>query len=442
MNGTVTTLTNTYGPEETTVFVRKVWDDKNNQDGKRPEALTVKLLANGEETDKSVTLNAANKWEAKIEKLPKFEDGVEIVYSWAEDETGLPEGYTLTNTEKVGTITTLTNSYTTEETEIEVTKAWNDADDQDGKRPEQIVVTLTGTIPGAAEGESKTVFSDTQTIKPETKDGQWSYKWTKLDVYAEGKKIDYAVTEAKIDEYTTSIGEITPVVVNEVITGYTVTITNTHITEKTYVTVTKNWDDSEGKEGFRPDKVTVQLWKNTEAIDSVELNEGNHWTHAWSGLAKFDNGTKIIYTVTEEQVPGYSAPVIKKVSATEFEYTVTNSREYEETEATVKKVWNDSNNQDGKRPTELKVTLSNGTEVTLTAANNWTATIEHLPKYANGVEIEYTWTEDTEGLPEGYELTSSNKVGTITTLTNSYETEETEATVKKVWNDSEVRERC
>ena len=31
----------------------------------------------------------------------------------------------------------------------------------------------------------------------------------------------------------------------------------------------------------------------------------------------------------------------------------------------MKKVWNDANNQDGKRPAALKVTLSNGTEVTL-----------------------------------------------------------------------------
>ena len=56
-------------------------------------------------------------------------------------------------------------------------------------------------------------------------------------------------------------------------------------------------------------------------------------------------------------------------------------------------MWNDANNQDGKRPTALKVTLSNGTEVTLNEANGWTAKVENLPKYANGVEIEYTWTE-------------------------------------------------
>ena len=99
-------------------------------------------------------------------------------------------------------------------------------------------------------------------------------------------------------------------------------------------------------------------------------------------------------------------------------------------------MWDDSNNQDGKRPESLTVTLSNGTDVTLNAENEWTAKVENLPKYAAGQLINYTWTEDEEGLPEGYELTDTSKNGTITTLTNSYTPEETEATVKKVWNDS------
>ena len=110
--------------------------------------------------------------------------------------------------------------------------------------------------------------------------------------------------------------------------------------------------------------------------------------------------------------------------------TITNKYAPEETAATVKKVWDDASNQDGKRPDSLKVTLSNGTEVTLNADNEWTATVTGLPKYADGQEIEYTWTEG--GLPEGYTLTNTVKEGTITTLTNSYTPEETEATVKKV----------
>ena len=108
-------------------------------------SLTVKLQADGVDTGDVVTLNEANGWKATIKDLPKFKDGSLIDYTWVEDEAGLPDGYTLTSDHKEGTITTLTNSYTTKETEIEVTKAWNDADNQDGKRPEEIIVTLTAT---------------------------------------------------------------------------------------------------------------------------------------------------------------------------------------------------------------------------------------------------------------------------------------------------------
>ncbi|HDC7774731.1 TPA: Cna B-type domain-containing protein, partial [Staphylococcus aureus] len=46
-NGLV--VTNTEKPIETTsISGEKVWDDKDNQDGKRPEKVSVNLLANGE----------------------------------------------------------------------------------------------------------------------------------------------------------------------------------------------------------------------------------------------------------------------------------------------------------------------------------------------------------------------------------------------------------
>ena len=82
-----------------------------------------------------MTLNEANGWTAKVENLPKYANGVEIEYTWTEDEAGLPEGYTLTGTAKEGTVTTLTNSYTTEVTEATVRKVWEDSENQDGKRP-------------------------------------------------------------------------------------------------------------------------------------------------------------------------------------------------------------------------------------------------------------------------------------------------------------------
>ena len=43
-NETVTTLTNTHTPELTSITGTKTWKDADNQDGKRPESITVNLL--------------------------------------------------------------------------------------------------------------------------------------------------------------------------------------------------------------------------------------------------------------------------------------------------------------------------------------------------------------------------------------------------------------
>ena len=76
----------------------------------------------------------------------------------------------------------ITNRHKTEETEVNVTKVWNDADDQDGYRPDDVTVNLL------ANGE----VIDTVTLSEEN---SWSYSWTKLDKKAAGKDIDYTVTE-------------------------------------------------------------------------------------------------------------------------------------------------------------------------------------------------------------------------------------------------------
>ena len=44
----------------------KTWNDADNQDGKRPESITVRLLANGEEKD-SQTVTADEKWKLDLQ---------------------------------------------------------------------------------------------------------------------------------------------------------------------------------------------------------------------------------------------------------------------------------------------------------------------------------------------------------------------------------------
>ena len=401
VNGTITTLTNKHVPEKTSATVKKVWDDAENQDGKRPETLTV-TLSDGQ----SVTLSEANNWEATIDGLPKYKDGAEIAYTWTEGE--LPEGYTLSGTAKAGTVTTLTNKHVPEKTSATVKKVWDDNSNQDGKRPAEITVTL----------------SDGQSVTLNAENG-WQQTITGLDKYAAGEEIAYTWTESEEGlpaGYTLE---------SNAAEGTVTTITNAYTPEETEATVQKVWDDANDQDGKRPASLTVTLSNG----QTVTLDEGNGWKATITGLPKYAAGEEIVYTWTEGEMPeGYT---LSGTSQDGTVMTLTNTYDTEKTEATVKKVWDDAENQDGKRPAEITVTLSDGQSVTLNAENGWQQTITGLDKYAAGEEIAYTWTESEEGLPEGYTLTSSNKVGTVTTIMNSYVPETTEATVKKAWNDAE-----
>jgi len=400
-------ITNSYTPGETSASVTKIWDDADNQDGIRPESITVALLANGTPTNKTVTLTAANNWTQTITGLPEKADGEYITYTWT--EVNVPEGYSLTGTSKNETVTTLTNTHTPELTSITGTKTWKDADNQDGKRPESITVNL---FADGTKLKSQSVSADA--------DGNWSYSFTDLPKYANGQEITYTVTEDAVDGYTTESD------------GYN--FINTHQPETTEIAGTKTWNDANNQDGKRPESITVILLANgTEKTrQAVTADEAGNWTYTFKDLPKYANGQEITYTVAEEEVTDYTT--------TYDGSNITNSYTPGKTSATVTKIWNDAENQDGKRPESITVSLladgkETGKTVTLSVENNWKQTISDLPEKADGKAIEYTWTEET--LPEGYELTDNSKNGTVTTLTNTYAPETTSITVTKTWDDAD-----
>lgn len=80
------------GSADTTVSISgtKTWEDHQNQDGKRPNSITVELKANGQVVQtKQVT--AADQWKYSFTNLAKYDDGKLITYSI--DEVAVP-GYT------------------------------------------------------------------------------------------------------------------------------------------------------------------------------------------------------------------------------------------------------------------------------------------------------------------------------------------------------------
>ena len=75
---------------------------------------------------------------------------------------------------------------------VEGKKIWNDNNDQDGKRPDQIVINL---LKNGVKFKSKTM----------KKDDGWKWKFEGLDKYENGKEIKYTITEEPVSGYTPEI---------------------------------------------------------------------------------------------------------------------------------------------------------------------------------------------------------------------------------------------
>ncbi|MHC5227115.1 Cna B-type domain-containing protein [Enterococcus sp. LJL99] len=396
-------ITNTYEPEVVNLKGTKTWDDKENQDGKRPERITVNLLANGEEVAQKV-VTSSNQWSYEFTNLPKYEDGKEIVYTVTEDN--VPD-YT---TEITGT--EITNRYTPGETSATVTKSWDDKNNQDGKRPSQIQVQLYGNT--EAVGAPVTL----------NEGNQWQYTWTELPEKANGQDIVYTVKEVNIPSgYDVSIN-------NE--DQGNLLITNTYEPEVVNLKGTKTWDDKENQDGKRPESITVNLLANSEEVARKVVTSSNQWSYEFTNLPKYEDGKEIVYTVTEDNVPDYTT----EITGTE----ITNRYTPGETSATVTKSWDDKNNQDGKRPSQIQVQLYGNNEavgapVTLNEGNQWQYTWTELPEKANGQDIVYTVKE--VNIPYGYDVSINNEDQGNLLITNTYEPEVVNLKGTKTWDDKE-----
>ncbi|NLA43649.1 Cna B-type domain-containing protein, partial [Candidatus Saccharibacteria bacterium] len=113
-------ITNTYNPSFISINVEKVWNDFDNQDGKRPSYIDVQLLANGEPIGSIIPLYPTNNWKYSWNNLPEFQNSLKIVYTVA--EVNVPAGYTsLVKADDTGNIL-IENHYTPETRTVEGTK--------------------------------------------------------------------------------------------------------------------------------------------------------------------------------------------------------------------------------------------------------------------------------------------------------------------------------
>ncbi len=90
-------------------------------------------------------------------------------------------------------------------------------------------------------------------------------------------------------------------------------------TEVSEITVVKAWKD-EGYEKIRPEKVTIDLYKDGEKAESVELSEKNNWQHTWSDL-----DGECEWDIAEVPAENYQVQIAAIEEETTTTYTVTNA---------------------------------------------------------------------------------------------------------------------
>lgn len=404
-------ITNTHEPERLAKTVTKVWDDNNNQDGLRPNTLRIALTGtDGTYIEKS--LSTANNWTETFDGLYKyFKEGTPIQYTIDEEMVG---GYEKEISEKDNLIT-ITNTHAPEKLDLIVNVVWNDANNQDGYRPDAATIHMSGT-------------DGTQDAKDFTKDSSWSsIVFKDLDHYKDGNEIKYTVTEDEIPQYTTSIA----------VNGNVVTVTNTHIPEITLRNISVVWEDNNDQDGLRPDTVSVKLKGNDKFIDSSELNEDVEWKHSFTKLPVRENGNEISYTAEENEIPGYTTSIEK----TDTGYVFTNTHIPETVTVTVDKVWKDAENQDGLCPDAIHIRLiSNDIEkdAYLDAESDWHLDFEGLPKYRDhGILNEYSVQEVDV---DGYTSTVTTKDGYAFTIENDHVPAVIDIPITEEWIDDNDRD--
>ena len=299
-----TTITNTYKPGKTSLTVTKKWDDAENQDGLRPKTIKVQLYADGQKLGKEVELSEGNKWSYTFSDLDEKKDGKTIQYTVKETE--VPEGYTQTVEATNPGQVVITNTHTPSKTKVQVTKKWDDAENQDGIRPVSITVRL---YKDGAPTDQTLELSEAN---------KWYGTFENLDVNAAGKALNYTVKEENVPEgYTLSIDDKDPA---------HLVLTNKHEPNVTQVQVTKKWDDGDDKDGLRPKTIKVQLYADgKKAGEVVELSEDNKWTYTFTDLVEKANGKAISYTVEEVDVPeGYQ---VSKIDNGKGNVVLTNKHE-------------------------------------------------------------------------------------------------------------------
>ena len=283
--------------------VRKIWDDRDDLYGFRPESLTVTLqrwvfetetwedvLLNGSVV--TAVLNAENHWTYTFRNLPTEDaSGRTCFYRIMEED--VPR-YTMTGA-SLGEdgVYTLTNHLN--RIYLNVTKVWDDQQNLYHNRPDSLDVALECSSDGGLSWQS--VEQDGVPVTAQLTAPDWKYTFDDLpDQDADGASLIYRVVETVPDGYTAS---------EPVVNGPDCSLVNTLQT----VTISgeKHWEDEDNRYNTRPERIELLVYRNGERMDPQPEVAFDGWSFTIVGLPRYVDGELAVYSVEELPVAFYAA---------------------------------------------------------------------------------------------------------------------------------------
>ena len=358
-------------------------------------------------------------------------------------------------------------------TDYTVTKVWDDNDDTYDQRPESVSVQLYRKIDDGQFEKYK------DPIKLTAKDN-WEYKWENLhaqELNEDGEiteNIVYYAKEVNVpDDYVSNYSYAEEEATKE---KKELTITNKLVTE--HYTVTKVWEDYDNEFEYRPEHITVQLYKLNNDKQLVELGdpvsfgednvvEGHRWSYRWTNLPVA--GVYYAKELDVSENPFYEVSYSlseQEIDEQHAHLTITNKLKIEKDKYKVDIKWDDLNDKYEIRPDEVTVQLYRkqapvrrrmmllraappaaefepvGEPVTVSAADNWSHEWDLPTTYMNedGVSTPIAYYVKQGDINKNYltsyspleeEATADNR---SVTITNTLDT--VEVSVNKIWDDN------
>lgn len=458
------TVTTTVNKAYISVEVNKEWKDNDIQANRRPDKVTFILVADGEDTDTTLTVDVSktsDKQNYKFEKpIAKYnKDGKQIKYTVREE--GMGDFYKSTVSKPSvdangNTAVTVTNEFKLPEgdknkTDVTVTKIWEDNNNYAGKRT-SVDIKITGSNSN----------KNTKTVTLKDNDAKDNKTWqitvngmTKYD--ANGVEIKYTASEEKVPEFYKLVK----------IEGTTVTNEFELPKDTVNYKVNKVWDDNEIQAQRRPEAINFVLTKTVkdkdgnnrqEVVDTKTLTTSKENYVEFKELPKYDDKADVIdYNVTEgDTISANGENFYKSTVSNEetdskgnIEVTVTNKFTLEyinnKTDITVTKVWDDKGHTDKRTDKVILDVIGKDRaeevkqeNIELTAENadpensNVWSTKVSLQKYDQDGKL-IVYSAEEQETPKFYTKSENG-----TTVTNKFVGDETtmeEITLTKVWDD-------